>query len=193
MTNSVTNIVAGRPKSTGGGYSAPLGTALPTDAVAALPGAAESFGYLGDAGLQETIGRTTSPIKAWGGDTVKIVQTDFNVTYDFTLIEALSDAVNKEVYGDDNVVATGATSGHGNQLAIQVTSDPLGHKVYFFEVADGDGAVRVVVPNGQVTAVGAITYSDSTVVAYPVTVTAFPDENGVQAYKYTDDGQATAA
>lgn len=190
--NNVANVVAGRPKATGGGYSGPLGTALPTDAVTTLNAGLTSFGFLGDAGLVETIGRTTETIRAWGGDVIKVVQTEFGATYAFTLVEELSAKTNQEVYGDDNVVTTAANATHGNQLAVAIKSAPLPHKVYTFEVADGPAVVRVVIPDGQITTVGDVSYVDANVIARPVTVTAYPDSEGNCAFKYTDDGQLTA-
>jgi hypothetical protein len=53
---------------------------------------------------------------------------------------------------------------------------------------DGDVKNRIVVPLGQVTAVGDIVYSDAGVIGYPVTLEAFADGSGNQAYVYTDDG-----
>lgn len=188
MANAVANVVAGRPKTSGGIYSAAIGTALPTDAVVALNASFKSFGYVSDDGVTENTERESNTIKAWGGDTVKVVQSSYEVTYEFTLIETLNEDVAKGVYGDGNVTVTAATAGHGKQLAIQLKSEPLPHKEYTIEVQDGDAVVRIVIPDGQITAVGEITYSDESVIGYPVTVTAFPDSSGVNAYKYTDDG-----
>lgn len=192
MTNSVANVVAGRPKSTGGAYGAPTGTTLPTDSSTALPAGFKSYGFIGDAGVTETIGRTTNTVKAWGGDTVKVLQTDFTVTYQLTLIETLNGDVSKAVFGDDNVVATAATSTTGNLLAVSVNSGELDKQVWDFEIADGDAAIRVVVPLGQVTTVGDIAYNDGAVIAYPVTIQAFPDPSGNVSYQYSTDGQKTA-
>jgi len=192
MVNTVANVVAGRPNATGGGYVAPTGTALPTDATTALDPAFASFGLIADSGLTESIGRSTQPIKAWGTGTVKVVQDDFLVTYQLTLIEVLNQTVNESVYGDSAVTATAASTTHGAQLAIQLTAAPLPHKVYDFEIQDGNGSMRIAIPDGQITAVGDVTYSDSSVVAYPVTVTCYPDSSGVSAYKYSDDGKKTA-
>lgn len=192
MVNTIANIVAGRPKTTGGAYGAPLGSTLPTDATTALDAAFKSYGYIGDNGVVEHIGRTTSTVKAWGGDIVKVLQTDFAVTYDLTLIETLNGDVSKAVFGDDNVVVTAAGATKGNTLAISVNSSELDKQIFDFEIADGDATVRIVIPQGQVISVGDISYNDGAVIAYPVTIQAFPDASGNNAYRYSDDGQITA-
>lgn len=188
MVNSTAAVVAGRAKSTGGAYNGITGTALPTDAVTALNAAFKTMGYIGDDGLTETIGRETDTIKAWGGDVVKVVQTDFAVTYKLTLLEALTSDAMKAVFGSTNVTATAGASMHGAQLAISVKSTPLTKSEWVFEVQDGLVIVRVVLPNAQVIAIDDITYNDGSVIGYPITIQAFPDSSGVNAYKYTDDG-----
>lgn len=188
MPNS-NNVLTGKPLATGGVLAAPLGTAAPTNVTTALNAAFKPLGYVGEDGLTESAERSTDKVKAWGGDIVKVVQTDFAVTYSFTLIETLNSDVLKTVYGEDNVTTTAATSSTGTLHAVRVNSDTLTRQAFVFEVKDGDARIRIYVPNGQVTEVGEITYSDEDVVAYEVTVEAFRDSsiNG-QAMKYIDDG-----
>ena len=189
MANLVQNVVAGKPLATGGILSGPLGTALPTDASTAPNVAITGVGYISDDGVSESMNRETDKIKAWGGDVVKIVQSEHSVTYQYTMIEAARAEVNREVYGEPNVTATVATTTHGNLLAIKVTAEQLPHRVRVIEIKDGDARVRIVLPDSQITEVGDITYQDAAIIAYPVTVEAFPDASGVKAYKYTDDGK----
>ena len=192
MANLVQNVVAGKPLATGGILSGPLGTALPTDASTAPNAAITGVGYISDDGVSESMNRETDKIKAWGGDVVKIVQSEHSVTYQYTMIEAARAEVNREVYGEPNVTATVATTTHGNQLAIKVTAEQLPHRVRVIEIKDGDARVRIVLPDSQITEVGDVTYQDAAIIAYPVTVEAFPDASGVKAYKYTDDGKKAA-
>lgn len=192
MANLVQNVVAGKPLATGGILSGPLGTPLPTDASTAPDAAIAGVGYISDDGVSESMNRETDKIKAWGGDVVKIVQSEHSVTYQYTMIEAARAEVNREVYGEPNVTATVATTTHGNLLAIKVTAEQLPHRVRVIEIKDGDARVRIVLPDSQITEVGDVTYQDAAIIAYPVTVEAFPDASGVKAYKYTDDGKKSA-
>src|SRR6185369_7506919 len=81
----------------------------------------------------------------------------------------------------------------GNTLAIKVTSQELAHYVWDFEILDGIRKGRVVLPDGQVTERGEVSYVDEDAVSYPVTVSAYPDATGVKAYIYWDDGKITGA
>lgn len=192
MANTASNVVAGKPLATGGVLIAPPGTALPTDTTTALNAAFTAAGYIGEDGLTETIERSSESIRAWGGDTVKRVQTEFEVTYSLTFIESLNSEVLKTVFGDANVVTTAATSSSGTLQAVKINSAELPEKEFVFEIRDGDAKVRVVIPRGKVTEVGETTYSDGEVIGYEVTISALPDASGNQAYKYSDDGKTSA-
>lgn len=191
MATNVNNVVAGKPVG-GGVWRAPRGSVLPTDATT-LPGAPfAGAGYIGEDGLTETQDRSTEKIRAWGGDTVKVVQTEFGLTFEFTFIESIKGEVLEAVYGKDNVTSVVASASKGNTHAVKVTSDQLPHEAYIFDVKDGDAHIRIVVPDGQITEVGEVTYSDGEVVGYQVTIEAFRDVDlGAQAIKYIDDGQKT--
>jgi hypothetical protein len=192
MVNTASNVVAGRPLSTGGVLLGPIGTALPTDATLAPNVALLPAGYIGDDGVTQTIGRDTTDIKAWGNDLVKVVQTGHDVSYQFTFIESLNSTVLAAVFGAANVVTTPATSTSGTLRSVKLNSDQLPHMTYVFEVKDGPARVRIVVPDGQITEQGDTVYSDADVIAYQVTVKAFADASGNKTYMYSNDGKTTA-
>jgi len=187
MANSAANVVAGVPLATGGILIGDLTAAEPSTAVSALTGFTAA-GYIGEDGVTETNERSTDRIRAWGGDTVKVVQTEHNVSYQFTFLETLNADVLKAVYGEDNVTTTAATISTGTLHEVAINSATLPHQSYVFEVKDGDAKIRIYVPDGQITEVGDVTYSDSEVIGYQVTVEAFADELGNKAYKFLDNG-----
>ena len=187
MANNAKNVVAGTPHATGGVLIGELTATAPTTAVSVLTGFSAA-GYIGEDGVTEANERSTDRIRAWGGDTVKVVQTEHNVTYQFTFLETLNANVLKAVYGEDNVTTTAATVSTGTLHEVAVNAAALPHKSYVFEVKDGDAKIRIYVPDGQITEVGEITYSDSEVVGYEVTVEAFADDLGNKAYKFLDNG-----
>ena len=191
MTNTA-NIVAGKPLATGGVSIGPLGATAPTDATTPLAPVFKSAGYIGEDGLTESADRSTDKVKAWGGDVVKVLQTDFSTTYSFTFLETLNSDVLKAVYGDQNVTTTAATSTKGTLHAVKVNADVLPHKAFVFEVKDGEARIRIHVPDGQITETGEITYNDGEVIGYEVTVEAYRDSAlGANAIKYLDDGKPT--
>ena len=192
MANLVKNVVVGRPLSSGGVSAGDLGAVLPSTATAALDASFTGIGYISSDGVTETLDRATDKIKAWGGDVVKIVQSEFSVSWQYSMIEALQGGVNEEVYGEANVTVTPATVSTGTLVAVEINSEQLAHRSRVFDIKDGNARVRIVAPDSQITTVGDITYADEQVIAYPVTVEGFRDASGNQAYKYMDDGVFTA-
>lgn len=175
---TATNVTTGKPKVGGAIYKGAITATLPTDATTALTGFT-SLGYCSEDGLRNAPTRTVDTVKAWGGDTVLTLQTEFTDTFTFTLIEALNEDVLKTVYGESNV--TSAT----NKITIKSNSKELENIALVAEmVMTGNKACRIVIPNGKVSNVGEITYSDSEAVGYEVTITALPDAQGNTHYTY---------
>jgi len=178
MANTASNVSVGKPKAAGGVYSAPIATALPTNATTALASGYVGLGYVSDAGLVNSISTDTNDINAWGGDRVLTVRTSRSESFKFTFIETNADVL-KEVYGQSNVTdSSGAlTVLHNN------TVNPT--RRYVFEIAlTGDRVKRIVVPQGQITEVGDVTYVDGDPIGYEVTISAYPDGSGNTAYEY---------
>jgi hypothetical protein len=159
---------------TGGVYTAPEGTAIPTTVEGALDGAFAEVGYVSEDGLTQSIGADITDIKAWqNGDVVRKIQTSHDLTFAFTMIETSS--VTLEAY-------------YGNYTAgtVEITGDQLPHGPWVLSVIDGDAVIRIVIPDGQVTERGDISYVNGDAVGYPVTISCFPDVSGVKAYMYLD-------
>ena len=69
-------------------YHAPLLTVLPTDTTTALNVAFLEVGYIADDGLTGEPDENTSDIRAWGGDLVRRVISEYGESYSF-ILEAL--------------------------------------------------------------------------------------------------------
>lgn len=178
--NEVTYINAGKPKMGGAIFTAPPGTPLPTDSVAALDEAFKCVGYVTDDGVNNNITRNTTDIKAWGGDTVLRLQNDFTDEFGFTLLQANDPDVMAAVFGSDNVSGT-PTAG----MTLKVNSSAVPAQSWIIDTVLQNGTKRLVIPHGTPVMSGAVEYVDDAAVAYPLTVGALPDTDGNTHYEYT--------
>lgn len=183
MGNYTANIAVGKPKSTGAIFYAPAGSTLPTSADAELDGAFVCVGTIGDDGLTRKIKRSMKDIKDWGGNTVKVVQTDVKETFSFTMIEALNLDVQKVVYGENNVgVVTGVVTYTG--MVSHTSAEPVEHAWVIDQILDGGSLLRIVIPHGKITELGDVSFKADEAIGYGVTITALCDENGLTSTDY---------
>ena len=180
MSNTATNVTAGKPKVEGAVYRAPLNTTLPTTVSETLDSAFEALGYISDAGVVNSNSPSNTAIKAWGGDTVLDIQTEKPDTFKMAFIEAMNTDVLKMVYGDDNVSGD-LTDG----ITIEANSKELECQALVIDMLLKDGAAkRIVLPNCKVTSIADITYADNSAVGYEVTLSCYPDADGNTHYEY---------
>lgn len=172
MANNSANVSAAKPKVGGAIWWAPEGTAVPTDASTALSEAFSGVGYVSEDGLTEKETRNYEKHKAWGGDTVASSQTEYEKSYTFKMIET-NEATMKARYGADNV-----TAGGGVVSQVKHNAKELPEGVWVIEMLIAGRIVRKVMPRGKIEEIGDITYNDSNLVSYEVTIGLLPDGNG---------------
>lgn len=174
-------VTTGKPKVTGAVFNAPIGTTLPTDATTALDAAFICVGHITEDGVENSQELTTNTIKAWGGNIVYNPLSEFVDSFKFSMLEALNGNAMKAYYGDDNVTIDGTT------IKVNVGAHDMPERVWVFETALRDGAIRrLVLPDAQVSAREAITYKDEEALAYGITLTAMADSAGETHYEYTE-------
>jgi len=168
MAVSAANV---RVAMTGVVSHAPLATTLPTDSTTALNVAFLDVGYLADDGLTADPEESTSDVRAWGGDLVRRIITEYGETYSFTMIEHNVNAVTA-YFGNGTAAAW-----EGKQIEIR--------KSWVFHMTDGAKIRRIVLPDASVTDRGAITYATTDAIRYPLTISTYPNAAGVHSFHYT--------
>jgi hypothetical protein len=162
-----------RVGSTGGVFVAPSGTTLPTNATTALNVAFENLGYMDENGVAVAIDEEIQNIRAWqNGVTVRTVKSGQTTTITFTPMETNSVVLNEWMPG-------GFSANTGEISAEQSTTKP-----WIVQVEDQGNDIRLVVPSGQLTTRGTVTFSNGAAVTYPFTITCYPDGSGVEVYYY---------
>lgn len=172
-------VSTGKPAASGAIFVGERGKNLPTDAKTTVNAAYMKLGYLSEDGIANSVSTESESIKAFGGDTVLVVNTGREETFKFTLIQSADPDVLKTVYGTANVTTTSdLTTVKHNALEREV-------KTWVFDVLmTGNRKKRIVVPAGKITEVGDVVYKDGEAIGYECTVTAFPDAEGNTATEY---------
>lgn len=187
MANDKKAVLVGTPDVNGGVYLAPAGTSLPTDSVTSLAGTYVACGYVSDGGLQLTPSVSTADIREWGGNLVRRIVQTFDGTLSWEFLQTDEQSM-KATFGSSAVTVTAANSTHGKQLAVKLSAALAPSGVWVFQIKDGDNKVRIVVPDGQITTVGEVSFVSGDAIKWPVTLSCYPDSSGNSIYIYTDDG-----
>ena len=181
---------------TGAIKHAPIGTTLPslssiTKAAVTLDPAFVGDEYVSEDGLTLTPAMSTTDIKDWSGTTVRKVLESFDGTLSWTMISTNADALGI-AFGADNITTVAANTTHGAQIQAQIGAQLPEAQSWVFLMKDGDARIVILVPNGQITEVGEVTFASNAAVGWNVTLAAYPDASGKCIYIMTDDGVTTA-
>jgi len=174
MTTGIDAIRTGAPvTATGGVLFGDVGTDLPTDATTAPGSSFIKGGFVGEDGVTRTTDVSDEKIRAWGGDTVKIVRTEHSLTYTLQFLESANADVLKLVHGEENV----DVDAENQTITVRHTSQIPPRKAFVLDMFDAGKALREVIPNGQLTTSGDVSFVHSDVIRYEVTIEAFPEED----------------
>lgn len=155
-------------------YTAPKGTAGPTDLTTAWPSAWKALGLLdGGEGFVETRDQTVNKHYAWGGILFRKSVSDQSRTFKFTALED-----NDNVFLLANPGST-STSTAGVRTRVNV-SPKAGYRFALgLETRDGDRIKRRVLLDCEVEEIDDITESEEDPTTYAFTVTVYPGSDGV--------------
>ena len=182
------NATNARVGNTGAIYKATLGSTAPTDAVTALSGAYVDLGYLHQDGIEESWDDSVSRFTAWQNSTViRSAVTDSVGTLKFTMLETKKTTL--EVFYRGSTVTTPSAGNY--KLSVKpIVSAPA---TWVLDVIDGTKLIRNYIGNGEITERGSVMWQNGEMVAYPVTMTVYPDANGDLMVKYSNDSAWVAA
>lgn len=162
---------------TGAVYTAPIGTTAPTDSSSSFAAGWEDLGWIDENGVTESYSDNVKEIKGWqGGATVRRVISSSEATLKFTAIE--SNPLVLELYHKGDTVGSNK---------IEVHAPTPDERAFAIDVIDGANHLRLYVPRGEVTERGDIVYKSDDAVAYELTVTCYPDADGLVLVKFSDD------
>lgn len=167
---------------TGELYKAVTGTPRPANSIAALNAAYKGLGYISEDGVTESPDETVERVVAWqAAVVVRSTTTEATVTLQCTLIE--TKAATLETYHKGSTVVDMG----GGHYKIDVKVPGEKREQYVLDVIDGTKHIRFDVPDGEVTERGEVLYATAEAIAYPVTITCYPDANKTLYTKYSDD------
>lgn len=189
---NVRNTFVGVPQLTGGIWRFPQSVTLPTNAYAARPTVGGNvvlpLGGVSDDGVSWMSDRNTTKKRDWNGQKVRSIQESMDDSFKITYVEFLNPLVIAEVFGEDNVSTTPATTGHGTLIVAKQNATVLSHAAYIVDSFDGSGASLVrkrrVLPDAQVDKIENVDEKPGDWSVYTVTYDLFPDSQGNTSYVY---------
>lgn len=174
---------------TGAVRVAALGATLPTTLAAWAAGWA-NCGYISDDGLTESNSQDRAEFVPWQGRSpIRTEITRETVTFQATFWETNWQTISLYYgVGLDDVTVTGVAP---DQLVVFDTGRPKQDlRAFGYDVLDGVYARRIILPFAEVTEKGDITYKSDTLIAYPITMTAYVGPDGYSARRMFQEGWA---
>jgi hypothetical protein len=190
--DNVLELLAPSPRVSGSILWAPTGSALPTTSYTALDGTAfKDLGFADDNGLKQRETRSTTDVFVWGGDLAGTLQTQYDRTMTFRLMQFRNTEVLSAAYGISNVSVIPATALQGKEIAVKFNPNLLDTRAWVFDGFYNANLVRIVIPIGRVTTIGEVDMTHKSYMTIECTLKAYPDSSKNHGYLYVNDGQPT--
>lgn len=170
---------------TGMFYTAPAGTALPTDSSSSLSGWTE-VGAVTEDGITWAPGKDSDPLRNWAKEVERLIASDEGGTVKAPLMYTDQKTL-ETIFGAGNVSVVAATSGHGK--VVSVTVEPgvsAAPAAFLFVMKDGDDEIMLGTTKGIIREIDDITFSPTEAIVWNATI---------EAASWTlikDDGQVTS-
>jgi uncharacterized spore protein YtfJ len=183
MASNKVNLGIG--KASGMFYTAPAGTALPTDSSSALTSWVEA-GAVTEDGITWSTGKDSEPLRNWAKQVERLVAGDEGGTVVAPLMYTEQKTL-ETIFGAGNVSVAAATSAHGKVTSVTVEAGVSASPMAFlFVMKDGDDLIYLGTERGIVREVGDVSMSPTEAIVWEATI---------EADSWTlikDDGQTTS-
>ena len=185
-TNNQANVSAGKGVKGGYIFSAPVGTALPTDIKSNLDPEFRCLGFISEDGYVETIDEDSDDLVDMNGDIMDSTNGTRVESAQFTLAEIKADALKRQ-YGERNV-----TDDNG-VISVKHNSDSHDSFSYVLELVLKNGRRwRKVVPAGKSSELDDLTIASSELCQRALTMKYLTDDAGNTCYDYYESTETTA-
>lgn len=184
--NSQANVSAGKGVKGGYIFSAPVGTALPTDVKTPLDAAFKVLGFISEDGYAETVEEDSDDIVDMNGDLIDSAGSKRVESAKVTFAEIKADTLRRQ-YGDANVVDKDGL------ITVKHNSDSHPTFAYVLELVLKNGRRwRKVVPEGQSAELDDLTIASSELCARAITLKYLTDAEGNTCYDYIESTETSA-
>lgn len=157
---------------TGELFTAPLGTAAPSNASDPLTADWIGHGYVSEDGVTEGYDDSVDNIVAWQNATViRAARTESVATIQCKLIQTRGS--NLELFHPGSHVTA-----NGPEWRLDVKPAGSDPRAFCLNVIDGPNLIRIYAGNAEVTERSEIQYANGEPVGYDVTITTYPDADG---------------
>lgn len=186
-TNNTANVSAGKGVKGGYIFSAPVGTALPTDIETKLDAAFKVLGFISEDGITISVEEDSSDLVDMNGDVMDSTYSNRAETLAFTLAEIKAGTFKQE-HGSLNV------TDENGLITIKHNGDNHESNSYAFELLLKDGRRwRMVVPNAKLSELGDLTISSSELCQREITLKCAVDTAGNTIYDYIESTETEAS
>jgi hypothetical protein len=169
------------------GASAP---AAPTDPTAVPAPAFIPVGACDQTGLTEGFTETTVNIMAIGIlSPFRVLYTEQTKTFQIVMLEAERDICQSVMF---KTTVASLTRAGGLRSVSEVSAPIPDRRAWLFRIADGAVIQQFYVPQGEITTRANVAYSQNDVAKYDITLTTYPDANGITCYRL-DNAPVTPA
>lgn len=184
--NNTANVSAGKGLKGGYIYTAPVGTALPTDIETELDPAFKVLGYVSEDGITVSVEEDSNDLVDMNGDVMDSTYSNRSETIALTLAEIKAGTF-KTQHGSVNV------TDENGLITIKHNGDNHDSSSYVFELVLKDNRRwRMVVPNAKLSELGDLTISSSELCQREITLKCAVDSTGNTMYDYIQSTETTA-